>query len=141
MHPIFYCTLHIWSLPFLIPPKPSPHCNISVVKRPWSGCMIVCIYMPTCFSHITIVFRSVGFGMMFQGDFPCFGFRFVYVFCFVCFVAVVVVLFLCVIYVLLLYWCVSLLCCVCGGGARQLRYRLDTKCPRNLHYKSTEQGA
>ena len=48
--------------------------------------------MPACFSHITLVFRSVQFDMMFQGDFPCFGFKFVDVFYFVCFVVVVGVL-------------------------------------------------
>ena len=47
--------------------------------------------------------RFVEFDMMFLGDFPCFGFRFVDVFYFVCFVGVVLVMFLCVIYVLLLY--------------------------------------
>ena len=51
------------------------------------------------------------------------------------------IVFVCDICVVVVFVCVSLLCCVCGGGARQLRNRLDTKCPRNLHYKSPEQRA
>jgi hypothetical protein len=69
-----------------------------------------------------------------------------------------IVVFVCWLFVLwcnvclyIVVLCFVVLCCVfccfvdvlvvCVGGARRLVYRWDTKCPRNLHYKSPEQRA
>ena len=107
----FVCAFSAFSalLPFFLP-SPLVIVSYSVVRMSRSGCMIVYMCTPVSNTFRLCTLHWVWYDVL--GGFPRFGYGFRFVDVLFCFVV------LCVIYVLLLYWCVcgSLLCCVCLWG-------------------------